>query len=290
MEGASPPSPSDPSPAAAVPLHVYSGGFLRRGRVRRILELSGYRLRLGLPAPGGLVAVWGATPVSARGRAVAARRGAGLLTVEDAFLRSVRPGRAGDPPLGLILDREGVHFDPSRPSALERLLAGHPLDDPALLDRARMGMARLRATDLSKYNDHDPAAEAPAPGYVLVIDQTLGDASVAASGADRTTFAAMLAAARREWPGAAIWIKTHPETRLGLRQGHFGRGDEDARVRLLAEPLSPRALLDGATAVYTVSSQLGFEAILAGHSPRVFGQPFYAGWGLTQDERPLPRR
>ena len=34
-------------------------------------------------------------------------------------------------------------------------------------------------------------------------------------------------------------------------------------------------------AVYTVSSQLGFEAILHGHiRPQVFGQPFYAGWGL----------
>ena len=32
------------------------------------------------------------------------------------------------------------------------------------------------------------------------------------------------------------------------------------------------------------------EAIFAGHKPRVFGQPFYAGWGLTQDEAPLPRR
>ena len=54
--------------------------------------------------------------------------------------------------------------------------------------------------------------------------------------------------------------------------------------------MSPWPLLEGAIAVYTVSSQLGFEAILAGHRPRVFGQPFYAGWGLTEDEEPLARR
>ena len=48
--------------------------------------------------------------------------------------------------------------------------------------------------------------------------------------------------------------------------------------------------MERAAAIYTVSSQLGFEAILAGHKPRVFGQPFYAGWGLTLDERPVPRR
>jgi capsular polysaccharide export protein len=37
-----------------------------------------------------------------------------------------------------------------------------------------------------------------------------------------------------------------------------------------------------------VSSQLGFEAILAGHRPVTFGVPFYAGWGLTDDRRPVP--
>jgi len=61
-------------------------------------------------------------------------------------------------------------------------------------------------------------------------------------------------------------------------------------VSLLTAPVSPHRLLAGAAAVYTVSSQLGFEAILHGHRPHVFGQPFYAGWGLSQDEHPLPRR
>ena len=46
-------------------------------------------------------------------------------------------------------------------------------------------------------------------------------------------------------------------------------------------------LMEGAVAVYTVSSQLGFEAILAGHRPQVFGQPFYAGWGLSEDRNPV---
>ena len=35
---------------------------------------------------------------------------------------------------------------------------------------------------------------------------------------------------------------------------------------------------------------MGFEAILAGHTPHVFGQPFYAGWGLTQNHTLLTGR
>jgi capsular polysaccharide export protein len=42
--------------------------------------------------------------------------------------------------------------------------------------------------------------------------------------------------------------------------------------------------------VYTVTSQMGFEALLWGLPVRVFGIPFYAGWGLTQDELPAPQR
>jgi len=271
-------------------LFVYSGGFLTQRRLRRILALSGYRLRLGLPGADDAVAVWGASPTAHRGLAVAARRGVPVLRVEDAFLRSLHPGRAGEPPIGLALDWSGAHFDPAQPSDLERILTENPLDDTALLNRARDAIARIREQRLTKYSGFDPDAPLPEPPYVLVIDQTRGDASVAASGADVARFREMLVFAQVEHPGMPVVIKTHPETRAGFRPGHFGPADETDRVRLLTDPVDPWALFEGAVGVYTVSSQLGFEAILADHKPRVFGQPFYAGWGLTQDEDPVPRR
>ena len=278
----------DPSAAGAAPrrLFFYNAGFLRQPRLRRILTLAGHELRLGLPGPGDGVVVWGRSPYAHRGEAVAARRGVPLVRVEDAFLRSIRPGRAGAPPLGLVIDPLGVHFDASSPSLQEQILSRHGLDDSNLMARARDGIARIRALDLSKYNIHDPALAPPPPGYVLVVDQTRGDASCPDAGA----FPRLLAQAMEDHPSARIVIKTHPETAAGLRPGHFGLPDAQGRVSLCADPVSPWRLLEGATAVYTVSSQLGFEAILAGHRPVVAGQPFYAGWGLTQDAAPIPRR
>ncbi|WP_232796499.1 capsular polysaccharide biosynthesis protein [Roseovarius salinarum] len=282
------------TPAGDAPRRVffYNAGFVRQRRLRRILALAGHPLRLGWPRPGDGVAVWGRSPHAWRGEAVAARTGAALLRVEDAFLRSIHPGRAGTPPLGLLIDGRGVHFDAESPSDLEDLLAHHPLDDTGLMNRARGAIARLQEAHLSKYNAHDPGLRCPDPGYVLVIDQTRGDASVTHGGACAATFRDMLARARDENPGARILIKTHPETRAGHRPGHFGTTDAGGPVQLLDAPVSPWALLDGAIAVYTVSSQLGFEAIFAGHRPQVFGRPFYAGWGLTVDRHPapLPRR
>lgn len=270
-------------------LFVYNGGFLAP-RLRRILAAAGHELRFGLPGAGDGVTVWGRSPRAARGEAVAARYGARLVRIEDAFLRSVRPGRAGDAPLGVLIDPYGVHFDGSGPSLIERIAARDPLDDSQLLQRARDGMARLQAAELSKYNLHDPACAPPEAGYVLVVDQTRGDASIRHSGASEAVFAQMLAEARDAHPAARIVVKVHPETALGLRRGHYAATNLPPGVTLLADPVSPWALLAGAVAVYTVSSQLGFEAILAGHRPHVFGQPFYAGWGLTEDRHSFARR
>lgn len=252
--------------------------------------MSGHSLRLGLAGPGDAVAVWGNSPTAHRGLAVAAKRDVPVIRVEDAWLRSLHPGRAGEPPLGLLIDSRGAHFDPAQPSDLEELLAHHPLDDTALLNRARGGMAQLAEAHLTKYAGFDADTPAPDPGYVLVIDQTRGDASVTASGADRGRFLEMLVFAQEEHPGARVIIKSHPETAQGYRAGHYGPEDTNDRITLLTDPVSPWTLFEGAVGVYTVSSQMGFEAIFAGHKPRVFGQPFYAGWGLTEDEIPVQRR
>jgi capsular polysaccharide export protein len=270
--------------------YPYTAGFLTNARLRRILTLSGYALKLGRPGPQDDVLVWGHSPYAARGERVAAATAAHLVRVEDAFLRSLHPGRAGDPPLGLVIDRRGVYFDASGPSDLETLLATHPLDDTALLDRARDALARIAEAHLTKYAAVDPRLEPPPPGYVLLIDQTRGDAAIRLGGANAHSFGEMLAHAQEDHPGAPIVIKTHPETQAGHRPGHFDPATLPPGVTLEDRPIAPRRLFEGARAVYCVTSLLGFEAIFAGHKPVVFGLPFYAGWGLTEDRRLTPAR
>ena len=270
--------------------YSYNAGFLTQRRVRRILQLAGYDLRLGKPGPDDDVLVWGHSPYAGRGTRVAGATGAHLVRIEDAFLRSLHPGRSGDPPMGLIIDRRGIYFDASGPSDLEVLLATHPLDDTALLDRARGAMARIAAAHLTKYAANDPDLEPPPPGYVLLIDQTRGDAAIRLGAASAHGFAEMLAHAMEDHPGAPIVIKTHPETRVGHRAGHFDPAALPQGVTIDDRPIVPQRLFEGARAVYCVTSLLGFEAILAGHRPVLFGVPFYAGWGLSDDRRPTPAR
>lgn len=130
---------NDNTEAAGTPrrLFVFNGGFLTGPRIGRILRLSRWRPSLGLPGPGDWVGIWGNSPTAWRGKAMAARRGARLLRIEDAFLRSVLPGRARGArgPIGLIADPLGVHFDANAPSLIESLVHAPP-PPPACPKRA----------------------------------------------------------------------------------------------------------------------------------------------------------
>lgn len=243
----------------------------------------------GAPAPAGVLA-WGLKSSAEVARRFAARRGLPLLRVEDGFLRSVSPGRKVAP-LSLVVDDLGIYYDASRESRLERLIAA-PRDE-AQRERARRLCEVWCEGRLSKYN-HAREGAAPVAGpFVLVVDQTFGDASIRHGAADAASFARMLEAALDEHPGLPVVLKVHPDVIAGSKRGHFASltSGQAARVTLLASDLHPPSLLARAEAVYAVSSQMGFEALMWGRPVRVFGLPFYAGWGLTEDElAPPPRR
>lgn len=239
---------------------------------------------------------WGRKGSGQRAQRLGRLLGKPVITLEDGFVRSFGLGVAGAPALSAVADDLGVHYDAGAPSRIEAMLEAGGWESPALLDRWRACAARMRELRISKYNvaaEPSPAALAllAGPPFVLCVDQTAGDASVALGGADAGSFRRMLHAARDENPGLPIVVKTHPDVAAGLRQGLVDPADAAAvGATILGEALDPWLLLDRATRVYTVTSQLGLEALLAGLPVSCFGLPFHAGWGATQDEIACPRR
>ena len=265
-------------------LYGYSLSFLRKGRTRDILQALGRDIHIGLPKKSyDSVAVWGRTNTAKRGLAVASSRNCDTLTLEDGFLRSLKTGRQGDAAQSLILDEKGIYFDADGPNDFADLMEEARLISGREFEMAEAGLEQLKALKLSKYNAHISIDETLPKDFVLVIDQTLNDASVRFGDVDESHFSAMLRAAIKENPGKDILIKTHPETSAGKRQGYFSKDDESSSVKLLDKPYSPWDLFARASKVYCVTSQLGMEAIFAGHRPVVYGRAFYAGWGMTDD-------
>jgi capsular polysaccharide export protein len=239
------------------------------------------------------VAGWGFKPTARYARALAARRAWPYLALEDGFLRSVGLGEAGAPPLSLIVDDIGVYYDARGPSRLETLLQTGGWENETLLARARVVMSRLVAAGLSKTNAAPPLSPDALPPTtrrrILVIDQTMGDASIIGGLADATSFARMLEAARREEGDAEVIVRRHPAVAEGLKRGCLPT-EALASVRILDQPCRVADILARVDAVYTVSSLTGFEALIRGLPVRCFGMPFYAGWGATRDELASERR
>ncbi|WP_302138309.1 capsular polysaccharide biosynthesis protein [Halomonas alkalicola] len=233
---------------------------------------------------------WGSKPTARRAQRLARRRGLPYVALEDGFLRSLGLGAMGYQPHSLVVDRRGIYYDASRASDLECLIieAGFSADE---LARARQAMARIARHRLSKYN-HAPDRPLPPSDRprVLVVDQTLGDASIHHGGADATTFASMVQAALDEHPDAEILVKVHPDVIAGKKRGHLLAYAHHPRCRLIAEDVNPWALFDAVETVHVVTSQLGFEALLAGRRVVCHGLPFFAGWGLTEDRQACLRR
>lgn len=269
---------------------VFSRGMLHIPHLEKFFGSAVVPGRFGrLFSPVTAVAGWGRKPTSLFARRYAAQHGLPYLAVEDGFLRSVGLG-SQEPPLSVVVDDLGIYYDATHPSRLEVLIPCSLADDEFV--RTHELIAAWRAGRVSKYNHlREYAGELP-QRYVLVVDQTYGDAAIEYGLAKADCFQQMLQAALDENPDCTVLVKVHPDVFAGKKRGYFDVAALSAmpRVRVLAVDAHPVRLLESAQAVYVVTSQMGFEALLWGRPVRTFGMPFYAGWGLTQDTLAAPSR
>ena len=247
--------------------------------------------RRGVPAlaAGDKVAVWRSRLSAAQTRALSSRP---VLEVEDGFIRSAGLGADCVPPLSIIVDDMGVHFDPGRPSGLENLLQEGSFP-PSLVARAAALRAAIVASGLSKY-ERGEAAALPRPGgarrHVLVPGQVEDDRAVTSGGALSSNLELLRRARAEAGPEAFVIYKPHPDVLAGHRKGLIAEG-EMAALADRVETAAPMAdLIMMADELHVNSSLAGFEALLRGKPVTVHGVPFYAGWGLTRDRGPVPAR
>jgi capsular polysaccharide export protein len=218
---------------------------------------------------------------------LAERAGERLVRVEDGFIRSVGLGADLHPPLSIVVDAQGIYYDPTRPSDLETILAETRFG-PDLLARAAALRETIVARGISKYGSAAPPRSSTPRDrrVVLVPGQVEDDASVRLGGSGVAGNLDLLARTRAQEPNAHILFKPHPDVDAGHRVGRvpdaalMAYADEIVR----GEPMS--ALLARVDAVHVLTSLTGFEALLRGLEVTVHGQPFFAGWGLTRDLAP----
>ena len=218
-------------------------------------------------------------------------QGNSLIEVEDGFLRSRGLGADCIPPLSITVDRLGVHFDPSQPSELEKLLEGGEFDE-ALLERAQHLRELIVESGIGKYDQNTTVLKRPGGErvHILVPGQVEDDRSVQAGGGGLVSNLELLARVRELAPNAYILYKPHPDVLAGHRRGAIAeRSCLEYADEIVGElPVAP--LIAMVDEVHVNTSLTGFEALLRGKSVTTYGIPFYAGWGLTCDLGAVPSR
>ena len=278
----------DGSPPAAVrrfPPEITVLGFnnpWRRKWVRAFFQDSRLRFRRSardLPADQA-VAVWGRTQYYEAARR---RNPPALITLEDGFIRSVGLGADLAQPLSWVRDDLGIYYDATMPSRLERILSDTDFS-PELLARARALRQAILEAGITKYNLHGQAWRRPPDRHVILVPgQVESDASIRYGAAGIRNNMALLQAVRQAHPGSYLVYKPHPDVVAGLRKA--GRDEHEAGrwCDEIVVHASLHQLLDSADAVHVLTSLTGFEALLRQIPVTTYGQPFYAGWGLTRD-------
>jgi capsular polysaccharide export protein len=238
-----------------------------------------------VPAGSSLL-VWGRKPIPGKLPA-----GVQLIHLEDGFLRSVGLGADLIRPVSWVIDSRGIYYDATQPSGLEVLLQTTEFT-PGLLARAVWLRERIVSTGLTKYNVGSSGWQRPAGAarVILVPGQVESDASLRFGAPGICTNLVLLRAVREANPDAYLLYKPHPDVVAGLRRN--GQ-DEDEAGRWCDEVVVDVVmgeLLQQVDEVHTLTSLTGFEALLRGKAVTCYGQPFYAGWGLTMDMQPISRR
>ena len=236
------------------------------------------------------VAIWRSrTPASVISRLE--RQKAKLVEVEDGFIRSAGLGADCIPPLSIVVDRLGAHFEADRATELEELLQNGIFTDE-IVDRARELRKLIVQSGLSKYGAGGSSLGRSIGDrkLILVPGQVEDDRAVLSGGAGLTSNLELLRRVRAQAPEAYILYKPHPDVEAGHRTGAIADSTclsvADEIVR--DEPVS--SLLDLADEVHVNTSLAGFEALLRKKPVTTHGVPFYAGWGLTRDVGPVPAR
>ncbi|WP_086235605.1 capsular polysaccharide biosynthesis protein [Campylobacter devanensis] len=216
--------------------------------------------------------------------------GVSIIRVEDGFIRSIGLGSDLTRPYSLVFDDEGIYFDTTSPSRLENILNYHKFS-PYELESAKKLREILVNSKISKYNDDKDGIIKPknSKKIALVIGQVEDDASVKI-GADGMKNIELLRLARQNSPHAHIIYKPHPDVVSGNRVGAVKATEALKYCDEVLEGVSMPTLLDIADEIHTMTSTSGLEAILRKKRVICYGRPFWAGWGLSDDKKPQPRR
>ena len=225
---------------------------------------------------------------------IAKKWGGGIWYVEDGFIRSSGLGSDLTAPASIVLDKTGIYYDPSKASDLETILQTKTFSESDL-KRAELLKDSLIENELSKYNlglsfAKDSLTLKPNQKIILIPGQVEDDASIKKGCVDVNTNTALIELVRKNNPDDYLIYKPHPDIVSGNRVGKVEKSVTDSHCDLVLLDASITDCLMVVDEVHTMTSLVGFEALMRDLKVVCYGLPFYSGWGLAHDFHKVERR
>lgn len=233
---------------------------------------------------------WGYKKYAENARKSALKQNKPYYTIEDGFLRSLYTSKFSKTPLSVVVDKKSIYFDSQTISDLETILVHDDVNDTQIQE-SHDAMDFFRTHHLSKYcvtvpYDTDICPEDFNENSVLLIDQTLNDASLLYGGIKEKDLPDIIKNSKQKFAGKTIFLKTHPEVISGHKQSCFGTLCHDTDIKLIPHTVSLPTLLRQKPHVVVLTSLAGFEGLIYGCSVTCYGISWYSGYRLTDDMHP----
>ena len=208
-----------------------------------------------------------------------------LNRMEDGFIRSAGLGSNLNPASSLVIDSIGIYYDPSSESDLEKIIKESKYN---VNERKRANdlIKIIQNSSLTKYNLSNEVLKIDVPKNrkkILIPGQVENDASIKAMKTNINSNLKLLKEVRKNNPDAFIIFKPHPDVSSGNRYGKLSSYEIDKYANITIDNASVSEVINKIDEVHTISSLVGFEALVRGKKVSCYGLPFYAGWGLTKD-------
>ena len=276
----------------AVDFSLWKRAFLRSfigGRAKSVQFVPSTEKALEKVIEGDGILLWGAKQYEFK-----TPQGVALWRAEDAFIRSNGLGAELRRPASLIIDKQGMYFDCTRPSDLETAINTLQLSDRQT-ERGRQLVQTLVQQRVSKYNllgskQQVFAKAKPSQKKILVTGQVNNDASLKWGSPVIQSNLDLLKAVRASEPNAYIVYKPHPDVLLAGREGHIPESEALQWADSVVPDSDILDCIDQCDELHVMTSLAGFEALTRGKIVHCWGAPFYSGWGLTIDHLDIARR
>jgi len=210
-----------------------------------------------------------------------------IYRIEDGFIYSLLFSSIFMP-YSLVVDSRGVYFDPRIDSDLEYIIQNYNFDDK-LLERAKLIREYIVASKLSKYNHLKHISfniDRSKYNKVILVTGQVEDTISMKYGAFGLNNIDLLKLVRRTNPNSYIIYKPHPN----VISENIPKTITDKFANKVVTNISIDSVIIACDEVHTLTSSVGFDALLREKKVYTYGMPFYASWGLTHDYRKSKRR